>query len=64
MHVDGSQPAPSHQGLIGAPPTSERFAIFAIVARLHHIAAWICDHDEPDRSIEGRCLKGRKFRPA
>jgi hypothetical protein len=42
-------------------PASERLAIFAIAARLHPVAAWICDHDEPARSIEGRCSKGRKF---
>jgi hypothetical protein len=42
-------------------PASERLATFAIVARLHPVAAWICDHDEPARSIEGQCSKGRKF---
>ncbi len=42
-------------------PASERLATFAIVARLHSMAAWICDHDEPARSIEGRCSTGRKL---
>jgi hypothetical protein len=55
------QPVALHQGLVDALPASERFAIFAIVARLHPVAAWVCDHDEPARSIEGRCSKGRKF---
>ena len=64
MHVDGSQPAPSHQRLADALLASELLAIFAMLARLHPVAAWICDHDKPGRSIEGRCLKGRKFRPA
>jgi hypothetical protein len=42
-------------------PASERLVIFAIVARLHSMAAWIRDHDEPARSIDGQCSKGRKF---
>src|SRR5215207_4688519 len=29
-----------------------RFAILAIVARLHPVAAWICDHETPPFSIE------------
>jgi hypothetical protein len=29
-----------------------RLAIFAMVARLQLVAAWICDHEDPARSID------------
>jgi hypothetical protein len=44
---------------------SERLATFAIVARLHPVAAWIWDHDEPPRKHRSDAIVARGvFLPA